>query len=123
MTDFGDFDFDPDLDIDPDPDLDFSDELDLEDTSSSDDTFFGDDLDLGDIGGMAILGAVDSSDFSDQGLTDRGKSEPPTMRSRLGRRAKPLFRGYMGPCKLCGCTQFVGNGDFCENCGHHYEKH
>ncbi len=28
-----------------------------------------------------------------------------------------------GRCRVCGCGQWAGFGDTCENCGHFYNKH
>lgn len=29
----------------------------------------------------------------------------------------------LGPCKRCSCGKFGGNGNICEECGHHYDEH
>jgi hypothetical protein len=38
------------------------------------------------------------------------------------RRSEDLFCG-LGPCKYCSCRRFRGNGNICEECGHHYDEH
>ena len=29
----------------------------------------------------------------------------------------------LGRCSKCSCPGFKGNGNICEDCGHHYDEH
>jgi hypothetical protein len=33
------------------------------------------------------------------------------------------FRCGLGQCRLCSCPAFKGQGNRCEDCGHHYDDH